>query len=220
MMKLILLCGILVFFGTGFLAALNGEITYAEGSVAVQSAAGTVDAEIGMTVRQGDVIRTGADALAVIRLGKGREVKMREKTVLALSDLGDPMTVQLVSGGVFSRVVKGLAAGYRVKTESVVAGVRGTEFFVAFGRTIDEKPDLWLCVNSGSVTVEIPSTNDVVQVNEGEGISIVGGITLTKPRPYPWTRGLNWNMDPSQGKVLDTTSLEQAYSDLLDQDYD
>ena len=31
---------------------------------------------------------------------------------------------------------------------------------------------------------------------------------------------LNWNLDPGSGQVEDRTDLEQAYSDLLDQDYD
>ena len=44
-----------------------------------------------------------------------------------------------------------LKGRYTVRTETAVAGVRGTEFFVAYGRRIDEHPDVWLCVNSGAV---------------------------------------------------------------------
>lgn len=51
-------------------------------------------------------------------------------------------------------------------------------------------------------------------------INIVGGINLSSAQRYPWTRKLNWNMDPTAGEVIDRTDLEQAYSDLLDQDYD
>ena len=96
--------------------------------------------------------------------------------------------------------------------------MRGTEFFVAYGRTIDAQPDIWLCVNEGSVEVAV--AGDTVVVEQGKGINIVGGAKITKPRRYPWTRGLNWNTDSGAGAVRDTTSLEQAYSDLLDQDYD
>ena len=53
----------------------------------------------------------------------------------------------------------------------------------------------------------------------GKGINIVGGKTLTKPRFYPWTQKLNWNTEPDAGDVIDRTDLDQAYSDLLDQDY-
>jgi hypothetical protein len=85
---------------------------------------------------------------------------------------------------------------------------------------VDQQPDLWLCVNEGAVDVSIPETGQSVVVNEGEGISIVGGVKLTQPRFYPWTRGLNWNFDTSSGDVEDKTDLNQAYDDLLDQDYD
>ena len=58
-------------------------------------------------------------------------------------------------------------------------------------------------------------------VKQGLGINIVGGDTdHQSPKRYPWTRKLNWNIDPASGTVDDRTSLDQAYSDLLNQDYD
>ena len=107
-----------------------------------------------------------------------------------------------------------------VKTETAVMGVRGTEFFIAYGRKIDEYRDVWVCVNTGSVEVRIPETRESLIVEEGKGINIVGGTNLTTPQRYPWTRKLNWNLDPAAGQVEDRTDLDQAYSDLLDQDYD
>jgi hypothetical protein len=97
--------------------------------------------------------------------------------------------------------------------------VRGTEFFVAYGRTVDAQPDVWLCVTEGTVEVALNASNQSVRVEAGKGINIVGGTKLTVPRSYPWTRKLNWNMDPTKGRVADTTDLDQAYSDLLNQDY-
>jgi len=79
---------------------------------------------------------------------------------------------------------------------------------------------VWLCVNSGAVEVAIPHTGQTVVVKQGLGINIVGGERITSPKRYPWTRKLNWNIDPGSGTVDDRTSLEQAYSDLLNQDYD
>ena len=76
-----------------------------------------------------------------------------------------------------------------------------------------------LCVNEGSVEVEIPQTAQTLIVRQGEGINIVGGRKLTAPRRYAWTRRLNWNTDPARGEVEDRTDLDQSYSDLLDQDY-
>jgi len=128
--------------------------------------------------------------------------------------------VHLSSGSVFARVNKQIISGFSVRTETAVMGVRGTEFFVAYGRSIDRHPDVWVCVNTGSVEVAILGTQDTLIVEEGQGINIVGGTNLSSAQRYPWTRKLNWNMDPTAGEVIDRTDLEQAYSDLLDQDYD
>ena len=167
------------------------------------------------------MIRTGSDSFAIISLDSGdAEIKLRENTVLAMDKLGDEIKIDLNAGGAFSRIVRKLDRRYAVQTDVAVAAVRGTEFFVAYGRQIDEKRDIWLCVNTGQVEVSITTTGETVTVEEGKGINIVGGVTLTTPRPYAWTRGLNWNTNPEGGQVEDRTDLEQAYSDLLDQDYD
>jgi len=105
-------------------------------------------------------------------------------------------------------------------TPSMVAGVRGTEFFVAYGRKIEDEYDVWLCVNDGAVEVALPEVGSSAVVEEGEGINILGGNRLTEPEFYPWTEKLNWNMEPEKGDVRDTTDLDEAYADLLDQDYD
>ncbi len=48
---------------------------------------------------------------------------------------------------------------------------------------------------------------------------IAAGKGPGEPKPFEWTKGLNWNMDPAKGKVEDTTSMAKAYADLLDEDY-
>ncbi len=202
------------------IGAVDGDIVYTYGEVVVHRRSSILPAEIGMPVGQGDVIETGGEAMAVISLRDGAEIKLRENTTLSLDSLGRRISVHLSTGGVFSRVNKQVISGFSVKTETAVMGVRGTEFFVAYGRTIDRYPDIWVCVNTGSVEVAILGTQDTLIVEEGKGINIVGGTNLTSAQRYPWTRKLNWNMDPVAGEVIDRTDLEQAYSDLLDQDYD
>jgi ferric-dicitrate binding protein FerR (iron transport regulator) len=202
------------------LSALDGQVVYTEGTVTVTSGGQAVDAEPGMKVSAGDTLSTAAESLAVIDLSNGTVLKLREKTVLAVDSIGEAASVSLKTGGVFTHILKKLTGTFSVRTDSAVAGVRGTEFFVAYGRTIDARPDVWLCVSSGTVDVALPASGQSVQVEAGKGINIVGGVKLTVPRRYPWTRRLNWNMDPAQGKVVDRTDLDQAYSDLLNQDYD
>jgi len=202
------------------LEAAEGQVVYAIGAVEVHRAGSTLEAEPGLEVGPGDVVETGRDGTAILQLAGRVELKLRENTRLSLDSLDEAgVAVGLTRGSLFSRVTGRLSGRYSVRTEAAVAGVRGTEFFVAYGRRIDELPDVWLCVNEGSVEVSIPRTAQTVTVRQGEGINIVGGLKLTAPRRYPWTRRLNWNTDPAKGEVMDRTNLDQAYSDLLDQDY-
>jgi ferric-dicitrate binding protein FerR (iron transport regulator) len=201
-------------------SALSGAVVYTEGPVTLRSGGTSHDAQIGDAIGQGDSIVTGPQALAVIDLANGTTLKLREKTTLAVDSIGDATTVTLNAGGVFTSIAHKLAGTFSLKATHTVAGVRGTQFFVAYGRTIDAEPDLWLCVNQGIVQVDLPDAGQTELVKAGLGVNIVGGVKLTVPRPYPWTRKLNWNVDPAVGKVGDATNLDQAYADLLDQDYD
>ncbi len=201
-------------------SALDGAVVYTEGAVTLRSGSGSHDAQIGDTIAQGDTIVTGPQALAVIDLANGTTLKLREKTTLAVDSIGEGTAVTLNSGGVFTSIAHKLTGTFSLKATHTVAGVRGTQFFVAYGKTIDAEPDLWLCVNQGIVQVDLPDAGQTELVKAGRGVNIVGGVKLTVPRPYPWTRKLNWNVDPAAGEVKDMTNLDQAYADLLDQDYD
>jgi ferric-dicitrate binding protein FerR (iron transport regulator) len=209
----------LVFLSPFALSALEGQVVYTEGTVRLTSGAQTRDAAPGDTIGPGDLIATAAESLAVIDLSNGTMLKLREKTVLAVDAIGQAAAVSLKAGGVFTHILGKLTGTFSVRTDSAAAGVRGTEFFMAYGRTVDTQPDVWLCVTEGIVNVALSASGRSVQVEAGKGINIVGGTKLTVPRAYPWTRSLNWNMNPAKGKVADTTDLDQAYSDLLNQDY-
>ena len=216
---------VMLFASAGAFAS-EGAIEYVDGDVTVATLTGTVTAEFGMPVSQGDLVATGANGVAVVRLNDRSQVKLRENTRIRIDSVSEQASVTLNTGGVFARVrreVAGVAArtiGFEVRTPSVVAGVRGTEFFVAYGRTIEDQPDLWLCVNEGAVEVAIPATGQSTIVEEGQGINILAGLRATEPRFYPWTRDLNWEFDPASGDIADNTDLDAAYADLLDQDYD
>jgi ferric-dicitrate binding protein FerR (iron transport regulator) len=201
-------------------SALEGTLAYADGEVYVRHGGVESDASTGMSLAQGDVVRTGDDSVAVISLGGEAEIKLRADTTVSLDSLSEHVAVSLSAGGVFSRVTRRTIKDYTLKASTAVAGVRGTEFFVAYGRTIDALPDVWLCVAEGTVQVSLQGSPDTMLVEQGKGINIVGGSKLTRPRRYPWTRKLNWTMDARSGAVRDRTNLDQAYSDLLDQDYD
>lgn len=207
------------------IAVSEGRIVYVEGRVDLLPAGGdAIEAIIGDPVAQGDVVITGSDGFAIIEVTGRSQVKLRADTELAISSLAGDGVVDVRRGGVFARVARaaGNVAGstFQVTTPTVVAGVRGTEFFIAYGRTIEDLPDVWLCVNEGTVEVSVPQNGQRQLVEQGQGINILGGTEVTDPRFFEWTTDLNWNFDPGAGEVRDETDLDAAYADLLDQDYE
>jgi len=200
--------------------AAESHISYLEGTVIITRGQSVLTGDFGMTLIEGDKISTGTDSLAILEVEGRGTLKMRSETILILDEIEEVISVSLTSGGLFSKIKRLLGVGYEVKTPGVVAGVRGTEFFVAFGQTIEDTPDLWLCVNEGTVHVALKNTTDSVLVNEGEGITIPAGNRLTDPRFYSWTEDLNWNTDPDMGELVDQTDLDGAYADLRSFDYD
>lgn len=197
-------------------------IEYLEGAVDIERAGVLEPADFGSTLDGEDLVITGPDGLAIVTLAGGTEIKLRGGTTVAIGSLGRGPGVELRAGGLFARTTRAVGGGraFEVRTPTVVAGVRGTEFFVSYGRTIEEQPDIWLCVNEGSVEVEVIRTNQTTLVREGEGVNILGGTRATDPRFFQWTTELNWNFDADRGDVRDETDLDAAYDDLLDQDYD
>jgi hypothetical protein len=153
----------------------EGVLAYYDGEVDVLSGGEMHAAEFGMELLEGDAVKTGSAGIAIIELPAGAKVKLRSNTILHIDDLGAKTAVSLKQGGVFSQVTRRLGRTFEVRTPGVAAGVRGTEFFIAYGKTIDETPDVWLCVNEGSVEVSVDEGKDSVLVSEGEGINIVAG---------------------------------------------
>ena len=214
---------VLMLAGTVYSAYPQNLISYTDGDVTISRRGTPFPAGFGMEVKEGDNVRTGPDATVVIKLENGTDIKLRADTIFTLESAAHETRARLESGGVFARL-SGLAAASRglftIRARTAVAGVRGTEFFMAYGRTVEDAPDIWLCVNSGEVEVFTDFEPIPLVIREGEGINILAARSLTSPRFYSWTLELNWNMDPEEGPVADQTDLEEAYTDLLDQDYD
>ncbi|MBB6480158.1 FecR family protein [Spirochaeta isovalerica] len=198
----------------------ESHISYLEGMVTIIRDNKEISGDFGTPLFERDRILTGPDSLAVLEIESRCTLKLKSDTTLVLETAGQSINVSLRQGGLFSRIKKLLGKEYNVRTGDTVAGVRGTEFFVAFGETIEETPDIWLCVNEGAVEVALPATGESLIVREGEGITIPAGNRLTTPRSYSWTADLNWNIDPDKGELKDETDLSGAYADLRDFDYD
>lgn len=193
------------------------------GPVTIESGGQKRRGKTGDVLTSGDAVATGKGATAVLALADSSRLKLRESSrlVLSLPGPGGPHTeAQLAFGSLFAKIAKRLpGAEFRVRTESSVAAVRGTEFFTAYGRKTRGRRDLWVCVNEGAVDVGTSASSKSVLVPQGRGLLIKAGLDLTEPQDFDWTKTLNWNMDPERGSLEDKTDLGAAYADLLDQDY-
>ncbi len=177
-------------------------------------------AVIDMAVNPGDTVTTAHRSLAIIRM-KESVIKLRDGSSVKLtSDAPGNAELDLLSGSVFSKVLREQAGGLRIRAAAMVASVRGTEFFMAFVEKRKSHPDLWLCVNKGTVEVLRLADKKAVLIREGEGVLLPRSNEFTDPKQYEWTKGLNWNMDPGKGDVIDRTDLNRAYPDILKQNYD
>ncbi|TAL32984.1 MAG: hypothetical protein EPN93_15065 [Spirochaetes bacterium] len=208
---------------TAALPAAAAEVTFMIGSVDVERGGTWTGVATGTPLQEGDSIRTGAGSLAILALNDGSMLKLSENTVLRIdrSGAGANTELELTAGSVFSRIIKKTAGeGFRLRAQTVVASVRGTEFFTAYGKTAKNTSDIWLCVNEGSVEVTSAAGTGKELVTKGKGIFITGKGGITPPKEYKWTKELNWNMNPAAGTVKDATNILKAYGDLTDHNYD
>ncbi len=212
---------ILILGFAGHLAADSGKLTFVSGQVEINGGKGWQKAALGAIVNENDKIRTGKKGTVIINLKSGAALKLKSESQIVLSSVGAATTIDVESGSIFSQVGKRQPGqSFQIRAQTMVAAVRGTEFYFAYGKKKTEKADLWLCVNEGQVNVVDTSTKSDVNVNAGEGIVIPSNKQIPKPRAYTWTKKLNWNMDAGKGGVEDTTDLKGAYKDLLRNNYD
>ena len=206
---------------TGALTADAGKLTFVAGQVEVDSGKGWQKAALGTVVNESDKIKTGAKGTVIISLKSGAVLKLKSDSQISLSAVGNATTIDVSGGAVFSKVDRRQTGqSFQIRAQTMVAAVRGTEFYFAYGNKKKDKSDMWLCVNEGKVNVVDSGTSSNVDVNAGEGIVIPTDKQIPKPKAYSWTKKLNWNMDASKGEVEDKSSLKGAYKDLLKNNYD
>ena len=192
------------------------ELIYTQGSVRVNGEVGVK----GKKLIEGDLIETGENSLAIVSFDSLAKTKILPNSFLkVIADNETKTTVELSMGALMAqvrKVDKNNADKFVVKAKSVAMGVRGTEFFVAYGKSNSE--DLWMCVEEGLVAVKDEKLKSEVFVKTGQGVKITTS-EISLPTALPWTKKLNWNMDETK-KLDQSISIEEAYSDPLGQDYD
>lgn len=185
----------------------------------------------GAILSVGDTISTGKNSLAIIKIDNQATLKLIDNSSVVIEKVQkskkSSTDIFLKAGSLFSKVLKKYDGNehYKVRTKNIVMGVRGTEFFASHGMAMDHKhgdqknmSDFWMCVNEG--IVKIKSKKNEYSVKEGEGVFVKMGTNVTTPKEYAWTKKLNWNTDPENGKLDSSDALKELYKDVLDADYD
>ncbi len=175
---------------------------------------------VGEILEEKVVISTQSDSILGIEFKDGSRVKIPPSSRVKILKSAGEVELQLVRGRIFSKVKKSEVSDkshFKIRSQSAVMGVRGTEFFAS----VDEQShDLWMCVNEGKVEISSEGTAKPILVPAGLGVFAPTGKLITEPKPFAWTKKLNWNMDPSQGEIQDETVIPKYSANLLKQQYD
>jgi hypothetical protein len=127
----------------------SGKITYLEGEVTVNGRDGT----IGQAVPDGARLQTGPASVCEITWGARNIIQIQENTrvILKTARLTPGIDLQRGSVGAVLNKLDAISGRdtFRIRTPSVVAGVRGTAFFVK----VEDAANTYVCACNGSVGV-------------------------------------------------------------------
>jgi hypothetical protein len=152
-------------------------ITLFVGDVQVKSGdAGFRPAKLRQTINKNDEIKTGEKSLAVIQLGTEGIVQLSENSAVTMKSLLNEKTreVFLGKGMVLSRIDKLLkGCEYQVKTPTVIAAVRGTQFIVRIsaGKSI-------VALDRGTVLVALVQTGEKASIDAGKAAEVTDKIQV------------------------------------------
>jgi len=181
-------------------SAQKANVTYVEGISKIKSAAGKLRAaDFGGTVGYGESVITGKDGLVELTLENGSVIKVTQNSVFGYSSTGtgaDTRQVLATTAGKISyKLNKATGKSPLIQTNSMVAGVRGTEFDVYAGRD----GSVLLAVTGGIVDVE--SQGKLVTLVKDEAVEVDPG--KAPGEKYVWLGKHKEFRDWNQGKMDD-----------------
>ncbi len=157
-------------------------------------------------VLPGDVIKVHKGSLLVLKSPQ-ETLKIMHDTVITPREDKEGTIIEMVRGAVVAQVTK---KNFKIKTSASSFGVRGTQFFVQ----VNGPDDQWMCVNEG--VVNVTSSSKSIDVPAGKGV-FVDKKSVSTPKAYAWTKGINWKMDAKEGSLEHKINLNY---DVLENFYD
>jgi hypothetical protein len=114
------------------LGSFDATVQAADGPLYLVSDAQTRQLKVGEKINRGEVIRTAKDGHAVVRLGDGTTIEMKDRSEFSINRTFSGTTVQLGSGSVIVEAAKQKGHLYVATNDSLVS-VTGTTFAVNSG---------------------------------------------------------------------------------------
>ncbi len=121
------LSGALIYSGTA------ATVTTVDGQLFKVTATAHLPVAVGDEIRQGEVLRTGRDGGAVVRLADGSLVEMRKRSEMAVAEGHRGTTLELARGNVIVQAAEQRQRKLYVSTDDCLVSVTGTIFSVNHG---------------------------------------------------------------------------------------
>ncbi len=190
MCALLLVGIVLVFVGSSATAKQFATLNVLRGQVEIQRASGAVEVgRDGEALRQGDILRTGADGLALIAFFEGSQTRIDNDTSFEFTQLatikdvpGSKVIVgEQLQGNSFSHVVEltDPQSRFEIVTPTVEASVTGSTFSVE----VDPEGATRIVVFEGSVVAS--GSDGEVEVPEGTMVQSEADGSVGEPAEIP-----------------------------------
>jgi len=158
----------------------------------------------GAKLGDGEVVRTGPGARAVLRLADGSAVEVNERSELFINAAWSGQTIHLRRGDVIVQAAKQRHGRLRVQTPDAIAAVKGTIFAVSTGM-------------SGSLVTVVEGTVEVTEP-AGQKVLTRGQQAASNPNleKTPAGEAVAWSMNSPQYLALlgDFATLEKQIAAL------
>ena len=152
------------------IAAVDGGVYRLSGEALVADA----------TIAEGEIVRTGPGARAVLRLADGSIVDVNERTELYATAVWSGTSIHLQRGDVIVQAAKQRRGHLRVLTRDSIASVKGTVFAVSAGLGGSV-----VSVVEGSVAVSQPGTE--VLLRPGQQAASSAGLGTSVAQAVAWS---------------------------------
>ncbi len=144
-------------------------VTFYMGKVEVLRGGASLKPAIKMAVNDGDVIATGPGAFVLLQVGESSVIRIMENSTVEMKSILNPKNREIMvkQGKALSAVKKlGKGENYSVKSATITASVRGTEY------SVSAKPgESVVAVRKGAVEVTVIDGGSRETVGEGKAFT-------------------------------------------------